>query len=175
MVDYTPYAQALFELASSNEQEKEWMGQLNEAAQVLISLPEFKQVLAHPSITREKKKEILTSVFAKELDQTVFRFLLVLNEHNVISHLDLISKAYQSCFRKAHKIEIVRVTSAIQLDEDQLSRLKTMLEQKLNKSLELKVKVDPSLIAGIKVQAEDLVMDNTVVARIAAMKEAINR
>ena len=46
---------------------------------------------------------------------------------------------------------------------------------KKNKTLELEVQVDPSLIAGIKVQASDLVMDNTLVAKINAMKEAINR
>ena len=40
---------------------------------------------------------------------------------------------------------------------------------------QLEVQVDPSLIAGIKVQANDLVMDNTVIAKIDAMKEAINR
>ena len=44
-----------------------------------------------------------------------------------------------------------------------------------DKILELEVQVDPSLIAGIKVQANDLVMDNTVIAKIDAMKEAINR
>ncbi len=67
------------------------------------------------------------------------------------------------------------MTSASKLGEDQLSRLKEMLEKKLNKTLELEVQVDSSLIAGIKVQANDLVMDNTVIAKIDAMKEAINR
>ena len=99
----------------------------------------------------------------------------MLNEHNELSHLDKISDAYEACYRKRHRIEIVKVTSASKLDEDQLSRLKEMLEKKLNKTLELEVQVDPSLIADIKVQASDLVMDNTLVAKINAMKEAINR
>ena len=142
MVDYTPYAEALFELAQDSSQEKAWMTELKQVAQV---------------------------------DTTVFRFLLVLNEHNELSHLDKISDAYEACYRKRHRIEIVKVTSASKLDEDQLSRLKEMLEKKLNKTLELEVQVDPSLIAGIKVQASDLVMDNTLVAKINAMKEAINR
>ena len=99
----------------------------------------------------------------------------MLNEHNELSHLDKISDAYEECYRKKHRIEIVKVTSASKIDEDQLSRLKEMLENKMNKTLVLEVQVDPALIAGIKVQANDLVMDNTVIAKIDAMKEAINR
>ena len=150
MVDYTPYAQALFELAQDSKQEMAWMSELKQVAQVITSVPELSKILAHPSIPRVKKKEIIQTAFESELDTTVFRFLLVLNEHN-------------------------EVTSASKLDEDQLSRLKEMLEKKMNKILELEVQVDPSLIAGIKVQANDLVMDNTVIAKIDAMKEAINR
>lgn len=175
MVDYTPYAKALFELAQSQEQEELWMEQLKEVSNVIVSLQELRDVLAHPSISREKKKEILKSAFESQVDSTVFRFLLVLNEHNVLSHLDAISDAYLSCYQNKHQIEVVRVTSASKLDESQVSRLKEMLEKKLNKTLELELQVDPSLIAGIKVQANDLVMDNTVVAKIEAMKEALNR
>lgn len=175
MVDYTPYAEALFELAQDSKQEIAWMSELKQVAQVITSVSELSQILAHPSIPRVKKKEIIQTAFESELDTTVFRFLLVLNEHNEFSHLDKISDAYEACYRKRHRIEIVKVTSASKLDEDQLSRLKEMLEKKLNKTLELEVQVDPSLIAGIKVQASDLVMDNTLVAKINAMKEAINR
>lgn len=175
MVDYTPYAEALFELAQDSSQEIAWMSELKQVAQVITSVSELSQILAHPSIPRVKKKEIIQTAFESELDTTVFRFLLVLNEHNEFSHLDKISDAYEVCYRNRHRIEIVKVTSASKLDEDQLSRLKEMLEKKLNKTLELEVQVDPSLIAGIKVQASDLVMDNTLVAKINAMKEAINR
>lgn len=56
MVDYTPYAQALFELAKDSKQEIEWMDELKQVAQVITSVPELSKILAHPSITRVKKK-----------------------------------------------------------------------------------------------------------------------
>ena len=112
MVDYTPYAQALFELAKDSKQEIEWMDELKQVAQVITSVPELSKILAHPSITRVKKKDIIQTAFESQIDTTVFRFLLVLNEHNELSHLDKISDAYEECYRKKHKIEIVKVTSA---------------------------------------------------------------
>ena len=46
-------------------------------------------------------------------------------------HLDKISDAYEACYRKRHRIEIVKVTSASKLDEDQLSRLKRDVREKI--------------------------------------------
>ena len=79
MVDYTPYAEALFELAQDSKQEIAWMSELKQVAQVITSVSELSQILAHPSIPRVKKKEIIQTAFESELDTTVFRFLLVLN------------------------------------------------------------------------------------------------
>ena len=63
MVDYTPYAQALFELAQDSKQEMAWMSELKQVAQVITSVPELNKILAHPSISRVKKKEIIQTAF----------------------------------------------------------------------------------------------------------------
>ena len=44
MVDYTPYAQALFELAKDSKQEIEWMDELKQVAQVITSVPELSKI-----------------------------------------------------------------------------------------------------------------------------------
>ena len=38
MVDYTPYAEALFELAQDSKQEIAWMSELKQVAQVITSV-----------------------------------------------------------------------------------------------------------------------------------------
>ena len=153
----------------------------NFSTQPLIKVPDYSFVnnIVPQIPTVEIDEE---STFAYQMQQQTNQIIeksneqiRLLNEHNELSHLDKISDAYEECYRKKHRIEIVKVTSASKIDEDQLSRLKEMLENKMNKTLELEVQVDPALIAGIKVQANDLVMDNTVIAKIDAMKEAINR
>ena len=106
MVDYTPYAEALFELAKDSSQEKAWMTELKQVAQVITSVSELSQILAHPSIPRVKKKEIIQTAFESELDTTVFRFLLVLNEHNELSHLDKISDVALSAASQLIKKEM---------------------------------------------------------------------
>ena len=82
---------------------------------------------------------------------------------------------YLKRLTKYAKIELIELDDECFDKEKTLKKEAEKIEKKLNKTLELEVQVDPSLIAGIKVQASDLVMDNTLVAKINAMKEAINR
>ena len=86
-----------------------------------------------------------------------------------------IYEAYKKCYDKYHHIEMVEVYSAAALDPKQVEDLKKVLSERLHKTVELDVKVDPKLIAGLKVQTADFVLDNTVLARANEMKEQIKK
>lgn len=175
MLEYTPYAMALLELGKDREEEKKYMEQLCEIANLFDTLPELRQLFSHPNIENEKKTEIIKSAFENQVDDMVYRFLIVMNEHKMLSHMKEIYQAYVSCYEEKYDIEVVKVMSAIELDEEQIEKLTKVLKEKLNKDIKISVEVDPSLIAGLKVQTKDMVMDNTIVSKIDAMKEAMNR
>ncbi len=51
--------------------------------------------------------------------------------------------------------------------------LTAMLESRLKRKIELTVRVEPDLIAGLRVRARDLVLDNTVRSRLNTMREQL--
>lgn len=169
-----PYAQALFEVAQEAHKEKEFKEGLKELASIWQSEPDFVKALAHPKIKKQEKKDWLVALFKDKIDPVLLNTLLVFNEHGVVSMMDSIYDEYLSCFRKANNIEIVKVETAAQLDTKQIQSLKEMLETKLAKTIELDIKVCPELIAGLRVQASDLVLDNSVLSRLEAIQEKIN-
>lgn len=173
MLEYTPYATALLELAKNQEEEKRFMDQLCEVVNLFDSLDELRLMFAHPNIKKEKKVELITSIFKGRVDEMVYRFLIVMNEHNVLYQIKKIYQAYVSCYQEKYDIEVVKVTSAIELDTAQIKKLKEVLEERLNKKIKVNFEVDPELIAGLRVQTRDMVMDNTIASKINAMKEAI--
>ncbi len=175
MVDYKPYSMALFELADNETVQMEWMKGLEEIVEVFKTVPQMKQIFSHPKISTEKKKEILSAAFEKDVDPTLYRFLLVLNAHRVVAHIEEIYQMYMACYKEAHAIELVHVKSASSLSKEQVKRLQDMLEKKLDKKVELDLEIDPSLIAGMVVQGKDFVMNNTISSRIKTMKEKLNR
>ena len=174
MVDFMPYAQALFEVATEAQKDVSIGQEIQELAEVWSSNQELVQVFKHPKVKREEKKELL-QILGENVDPILFRFLLVLNQHDVLGYLPEIAAAYTKCFNKAHAIEIVDVESASELDAKQIQDLESVLAKKLKKTVRLNVKVNPDLIAGLRVHTSEFVLDNTVLTRANSMKEQIKK
>lgn len=170
---YMPYSQALYELAKDAKKEETWMQDLEKLALIWKENPDFVAALAHPKCKKEQKREWIKNLFSTSLDEILYRFLLVMIDHDKIHAFPSLYEAYKQCFQIAHKIERVSVRSASVLDQKQIDSLKAMLESKLNVSVDLDIQVDPTLIAGLRVQTKDLVLDNTVLSKIDAMKESL--
>lgn len=175
MVDFMPYAQALFEVATEAQKDVSIGQEVQELAEVWSSNQELVQVFKHPKVKREEKKELLQKILGENVDPILFRFLLVLNQHDVLGYLPEIAAAYTKCFNKAHAIEIVDVESASELDAKQIQDLESVLAKKLKKTVRLNVKVNPDLIAGLRVHTSEFVLDNTVLTRANSMKEQIKK
>ncbi len=75
--------------------------------------------------------------------------------------------------RKANDIETVLVETPAPLSAKDEAALVSMLESRLKRKIELTVRVEPELIAGLRVRARDLVLDNTVRSRLNAMREQL--
>lgn len=168
------FASAIYDIAQETDQEKEYLDVLKELDTVWNENETFRTALAHPKISRDQKKEWLDSIFKEKLDPTMMNFLKVLVIHDQAYQIPAIYDSYLELYRKDKNIEEVVVESAAPLSDSQMASLKKVLEKKLNKKVELKLVVDPKLIAGLRVKAKDLVLDNTVDSRLTSLKEKIN-
>jgi F-type H+-transporting ATPase subunit delta len=65
------------------------------------------------------------------------------------------------------------VYSAFPMDEAALADLAGVLEKRFARKLNLSVKVDESLIGGVRVVVGDEVLDTSVKARLEQMKAAL--
>lgn len=171
---FAPYATALYELGQETKKIDLFMDQLKQLSDTWMGEKDFILALNHPKIKTEEKKEWLTSLFKGKIDAVLFQFLLVLTEHGVIANLPEIYDAFIVCYREDNQIEEVMVESASALSESQIQALKEMLEKKLNKKIELVIKVNSALIAGLRVRARDVVLDNTLVSKLERMKEQLS-
>jgi F-type H+-transporting ATPase subunit delta len=76
---------------------------------------------------------------------------------------------------KTHKRQTTaRVVSAVPLTDAQAARLTATLAKKLNKQVDVTVLVDPSVIAGISIQADGYFLDRTVRTMLKDMKETLD-
>lgn len=175
MVDIRPYAQALFEIASENKEDEKIKLALKDLADLWEQNPEWVALLRHPKVKREEKKQMMDQVLSDSIPDVLLRFLSVCNKQDVVSYLPEIYQAYLKIYNDENAIEWVDVESASALDEIQENQLKAVLAKKLNKTIQLNIKVNPALIAGLRIKTSEFVLDNTILSKADSMKEKIKK
>lgn len=67
----------------------------------------------------------------------------------------------------------VLVISAVELHEYQLVRLEERLIRLSGRRVEIKTKVDPTILGGLRIVAGDVVIDNSIRTQLSEMKQHI--
>jgi F-type H+-transporting ATPase subunit delta len=163
------YAQALFELA--REQDK--CQALEETALQLRAAiddnPEFAKLLGHPDIAGEDKLKVISSAFT-DLDKDLEGFIslvFVRGRGNMIAE---ILDSFTELSRQYRNVATADIVSAVSLTDSQLDRLVAVLEKKLGKTIEPRVRVDSTLLGGLKITVCGHTINSTVKSRLDELK-----
>ena len=66
------------------------------------------------------------------------------------------------------------ITTAKELSESDLSRIKSALSKATGKEVEVSVNIDPSIVGGILAKVEDKVYDNTIKTQLERMRDVLS-
>jgi len=173
-----PYAKALFEIASGERKLGEWSQALNASAAVLEDAS-AKRVLGNPTIDVAKRAEFLRAVSVGIKGAGVFEstqgkaLLAVLAENDRLALLPEIAAQFDALKAEAENKIKAKLVSATAVDAGVAARVKQALEKRLGREVELTLEVDPSLIGGAIVRAEDMVIDGSVRTRLEQLARAM--
>lgn len=166
------YSEAIFELAQEEQKLDVVKEELVEINEVVKANPEFKAVLAHPQIEKADKKAMLLKVFA-DMDELTSNFVrLLIDRNRFMAFGDIVSEFIKK-YNDVNNIDVAYVTSARMLDDQELTRIKAMLEKKTGSKIELRTNVDADLLAGIRVRIKDEILDNSIQTKLDKMKAAV--
>ena len=158
-----PYAEALLELANSNDSLKETTNDMNIVSQFLVNSSDLKKFLGNPLITREAKKNVIKDILGEQINPTTLTFLMLLVDRGRISLLDTLAQRFLELSYKTEKIEIAKITSSIQLSADQQKNIAEKLKIITGaKQIKLALKVDPALIGGFTVEIGSKLIDTSI-------------
>ncbi len=168
------YAEALLDAADKRQQTLEVLEQLESLVHdVLNRNPEIALLLSSAVISREHKHDVLRRAFEGKINETLYHFLLVLNNHDRLSVLREVAVLMRDIFERRAGRMHVAVTAAQPLAHDQQERLQNELRAKFNREPILKVRVDPELLGGLVVRVDDWVYDGSVRARLERMRNQL--
>lgn len=169
------YADAIFSIALEEHKLDAYMEQISMILASLDDQPEFMKLLAHPKMDKAQKKAMLDSVYGKAVDKTILNFLKLLIDKSRFSHIMEIGQIFHALYNEECGIEVAYVTSAKPLSKAEAAKITKILEEKIQKKVELVTVVNEDLMAGIRVKIGDQVIDNTASTRLANLKEMVVR
>jgi F-type H+-transporting ATPase subunit delta len=168
-----PYAKAAFEIAQPQKQLTEWSGMLSILA-VVATDERVKTLLSQPSVKVEAKADAFIAVCGEYLSEAGKNFVRLLAENKRLSLLPEISVLFEELKAQQESTVQVLVESAYELSDAQKDSLIKSLQTKLGRSVNMQITIDKTLLGGVVIRAEDLVIDASVRGRIAKLAEALH-
>ena len=156
-----PYAEAAYQFASEAGELSVWEKALGFLSSVARD-PAGEQYLYNPEIDQASKLAFLRDLGGDLLTPKIHNFLALLLENDRIELLPEIQQLFEASLRRAEGQIEVEVSSAVDLNENQIKAVKEALKRRLGRDVILETRVDPQLIGGMIVRAGDLVIDGSV-------------
>ncbi len=170
-----PYAEALFGSAQAAGSLAAWLEALDELA-ALLRHPQVAQVVADPKLGREQVVQLLIGLLKARLPDdgaSGRNFLQLLVDNDRLAALPEIARRFRALKNDSEGAAECLIESAFPLTEAQLADLVQALTRRFGRRLKPEVRVDASLIGGVRVSVGDRVLDCTVKTRLEQMRSAL--
>ncbi|MBB5215742.1 F0F1 ATP synthase subunit delta [Parapusillimonas granuli] len=168
-----PYAEALFASARDDQAGlASWSDLVSELAQV-AGQHDVREALSDPRLNAAQRIELFTGLIKSPLPASARNFIELLVSNNRILVLPQIAEQFEILKNQHEGTAAARIVSAFPLSDEQLQQLVAGLERKFGLKLKPVVTIDPDLIGGVRVAVGDQVLDASVQAQLARMRDTL--
>ena len=163
----------MYDLAAEEQLTEPIMKDLIEVRGIFRENQDYLRLLAEPSIKREERIGLIENAFGTACERYFVSFLKLLCDRGMLGEYEGCVEAYKKRYNADHNIAEAVVTSAVALSDGQLKALSDKLAEMSGKTIALSSRVDPKVLAGIKVELEGKQLDGTVTGRLAGMSKKL--
>lgn len=172
---YKTYADALFSLVTEEKEEEltRVYDDLNAVSEIFLSQPDFLKLLKVPTVPIDEKLSIIREAFEGRVHTYVLNFLCVLTENGRTDSFKKIVEYFTALYNEHKNLVDVTVTSASPLSDEAVEKIKAKMASVTGKTVNLRLKTDPSIIGGVVISYGNTVIDGSVKARLEKLKAEI--
>lgn len=167
------FAQAIFELAQESGALGEWDEQLATLA-LAAGTPEFVSLMEAPEITGDERTRVLGHVLPN-LSDGARNLLQLLARARATHALPAVHDRYRELVDASQGVVRVQVTSAVDLTDDDTSRIAGQLSAALGGDVRVASAVDPDLLGGLVIRVGDRVIDGSARQRLNSLRGTLAR
>jgi len=168
------YGGSLYDLAAEEQLTEPIMEQLLVVKSLFRENPDYVRLLSEPAIKKDERIKLIDDAFGTSCEKYLSNFLKLLCEKGLLGEFEGCVTAYTKRFNADHNIAEAVVTSAKALSDAQLKALGEKLEKTSGKKITLINRLDPRVLAGIRVEIDGKQYDGTIAGRLDRMDKALN-
>ena len=167
------YAQALLDLAKEADTADSIGQELRDIGQLVDENADFARLLASPAIGQEERGQLIHRLFDGRASRLMLNFLGLTNQKGRLGLLRSISLAYDDLLDQELGIIEVDVTVAERMGDDQLENVRRKVSDALKREAVVHQYLDPAIIGGLVLRVRDQLIDGSVRAQLAAMRQRL--
>ena len=169
-----PYANALFDLAKSEQALEPWSRMLSYLAAASAD-DRVKRMLESPDLATEVKAQRLIDLCGEELSDRAKNLIKLLARNKRLGVIGEIREQFEQRKAEEERVLEVEVVSAYELSPEQSDRLREALQRKFEREVNLTGRVDPQMLGGAIIRAGDTVIDGSIRGRLDKLAETLQR
>jgi F-type H+-transporting ATPase subunit delta len=166
------YANALFESAKEKSRLDRVSEDLHAFMQAVDDVPELRALLENPEVESAEKMDTLRAILT-DADELVRNFLLLVVEKGRTEELDEIVGEFDALVAREEGILDVELTTAVELSDDEATKILAQIEQVSGRRLRATRDVDPALIGGFVLRAGSYRADASVRGRLEGLRRQL--
>ena len=171
-VPHRIYANALFEAAMEKGRLEPVRDDLRTFADAVEQVPQLRALLENPEVESREKIDALRAILV-DADELVRNFLLLVVEKGRAQELGEIVKEFDALVATEEGILDVELTTAVELSDDDATKLLEQIEQISGRRLRASREVDPELIGGFVLRAGSHRADASVRGRLEGLRRQL--
>lgn len=165
------YAEGFLAFARETIGTKRGLEEIISFGELLKKNPELLKFFKNPEISYAEKSDFVDMAFKGLLSEETRELIkLIVGKHRSEEAIDIGDEA-KILYRREMGIENVIIKSAKPLPHDIVQAIKNKLEAKLNKKLELEVRIEPGLLGGVQATVGNIVIDGSVKRKLSELRE----
>jgi F-type H+-transporting ATPase subunit delta len=163
-----PYARAAFEYAIEAQALAKWEEMLQLVA-VIADTDDMQDLICNPSVSQDELAAVIADVGSTAFDESLANFLKVVAANKRLVILVEVADLFRAMKAQYEKTIHVSVTTARELTAEQQKSLAAALEKRFQTTVDLESSVDQSLMGGLVIRADDLVIDGSLRGKLARL------
>ncbi len=166
------YSVALFDLSIEENKLEDYQQQLAWLKDVFEDNTVF-LFFSSVKVDSTKKKDVLDSIVSANVDQHILSFIKILIEKRRMTLIKTIIEQFHSLYNQHHNIQEGIVYSIRTLSDQELLNIEDAVGKKLESEVKLKNYLNPSLLSGIKIVVNDVVIDASMQSKMSQLREQL--